>query len=152
VARLKFNAARIDEDAWRDMVFSWLNLCGQVDQSCDLIDCLRSALDCLEVAPKDVIALLGGRPDIAELELLLKLRAVESVASRLVANAPFGALISQAYNGPAACTVSMSGTSIEIHYSCPSVALVKLGAVLKAIATLMDDGRPSAMTAKIAAN
>ena len=141
-----------DDDAWRDMIFGWLNLCAQVDQSCDLIDCLRSAFDLLNVAPKDVIALLGGCPDVAELELLLKLRAVESAAARLVANAPFGALISQAFNGPAVCTVSMSGTSLEVHYSCPSAALVKLGAALKAIATVMDDGQPSAMTADIAAN
>ncbi len=123
----------LDTDAWRDCLVSWLRLCAAAQGVREEVDCLRKLAILMQSAPREVSTLLGYEHDSSDLELLLEAGAVETAAAKFVAGAPFGFLISQAYCGPAICTASPCGSDVEVHYSCNSLALVKLGAVMKTI-------------------
>ncbi|MDF1835815.1 MAG: hypothetical protein P1U62_13180 [Alteraurantiacibacter sp. bin_em_oilr2.035] len=126
-----------DNAAWSDTILKWLPVCSAAEGRAEEIICLRGLADFIEQAPSDVVSLLGSMSNRTEIETLLELGATETVAARLIQASPFGYLVSQAYDGPACCTVSLAGSSLEVHFSCSSASLVRIGATLKAIATTM---------------
>ena len=78
--------------------------------------------------------------------------ATETAAARMVRSAPFGYLVSQAFEGPAACTVSMPGSGEEVNFSCYSGSLVRLGAVMKSVASIMSNGEIPDLSGRRATN
>lgn len=130
----------LDRDAWRHSIVSWLSVCAAAEGERAEADCLRSLRELLAVAPQDVIALIGAPANASEIEGLLAIGATETAAVRMVRSAPFGYLVSQAFGGPAACTVSVPGSGKEVSFSCYSGSLVRLGAVMKSVARIMSNG------------
>lgn len=142
----------LGRDAWCDSIVSWLSVCATAEGERAEADCLRSLRELLALAPQDVRALIGAPPNTSEIESLLAVEATETAAIRMVRFAPFGYLVSQAFGGPAVCTVSMPGSGEEVNFSCYSGSLVRLGGVMKSVASIMNNGEIPDLSGRRATN
>lgn len=130
----------------------WVAGCHDIFELEEQKSSLASIVELLRLAPTDVIALIGAIPKQSEVDALLEIGAVETLAARLVGNAPVGMMLSKSPSYDYLCTVGHPKERWEISLEGRAEAVVRVGAFCKFILHATQSDQAMQRRASIRAN